>query len=113
MIDIDIAWQGVKKLIERLDLSRSPGPDDICPNLLKLIPRNTENFLQVICEISLRTSEIPKDLNAASIIPQYKKGPRSIASNKRSVSLKSAPCKLLEHIIKSALYSHILGFYRN
>ena len=107
MPDFDITWQEVKKLIEGLDLSRSPGPDDICPNLLKLIPRITAYFLKVICKNSLRTFENPKDLNAASIIPLNKKGLRSIPSNNKPVSLTSAPCKLLEHIIKSALYSHI------
>ena len=74
MLDINITWQGVKKLIEGLNSGKSPGPDDISPKLLKLIPCEAASFPKVIFENSLRTSEVPDDCNLANITPLYKKG---------------------------------------
>ena len=56
LLDISIAWQGVKKLIEGLNSGKSPGPDDINPRLLKLIPCEAASFLKVIFENSFRAS---------------------------------------------------------
>ena len=107
MPDIDIHYQGIKSLIDRLDPSKAPGPDNISPRLLKLSPNESANFLEIIFKCSLSTAEIPDDWRMANITPLYKKGNKSDPSNYRPVSLTSIPCKLLEHIIKSSVYRHL------
>ena len=107
MPDIDINYQGIKSLIDGLDPSKAPGPDNISPRLLKLIPNESANFLEIIFKCSLSTAEIPDDWRMANITPLYKKGNKSDPSNYRPVSLTSIPCKLLEHIIKSSVYRHL------
>ena len=104
---IDISCSGVKALIDGLDTSKAPGPDDISPKLLKLIPEEASRCLKLIFESSLRKSEVPSDWKKALITPLFKKGAKSDPKNYRPVSLTSIPCKLLEHIIKSALYTHL------
>ena len=112
---IDISCSGVKALIDGLDSSKAPGPDDISPKLLKLIPEEASRCLKLIFESSLRKSEVPSDWEKASITPLFKKGAKSDPKNYRPVSLTFIPCKLLEHIIKSALYTYTgnMAFVRN
>ena len=107
MPNIEVTFQGVKKLIDGLDSKKSPGPDNISPGTLKLIPNEAANFLEVILKNSLATSEIPDDWKVANITPLHKKGVKINPSNYRLVSLTSIPCKLLEHIIKSSMYNHL------
>ena len=107
MPNIEVTFNGIKKLIEGLDSKKSPGPDNISPGILKLIPNEAASFLEVIYKNSLATSEIPDDWKMANITPLHKKGAKSNPSNYRLVSLTSIPCKLLEHIIKSSMYSHL------
>ena len=107
MIDINITWEGVKKLIGGLDSRKSPGPDDMRPKLLKLVPIEAASFLNLIFENSLRASEVSVDWKVAKIAPLYKKASRSNPSNSRSMLLTSVPCNFLGHIIKPALYSHL------
>ena len=107
MLVIDISFSGVKALVDGLDVSKAPGPDNISPKLLKLVPEEASLCLKLIFETSLRRSEVPRDWKKASITPLYKKGARYEPKNYRPVSLTSIPCKLLEYIIKSAMYAHL------
>ena len=104
---IEISSSGIKALIDGLDASKAPGPDNISPRLLKLIPDEESRCLKLIFETSLRKSEVPHDWKKAKITPLFKKGAKSDPKNYRPVSLTSIPCKLLEHIIKSAMYAHL------
>ena len=107
LVDISITWKGVKNLIEGLDSGKFPGSDDISPKLLKLIQCEVERLLKFNFKNSLRTSEIADDWKLAKSASVYKKRSKSYPSNYRPVSLTSVSCKLLEDIIKSALYSHL------
>ena len=107
MPKIDISSSGIQALIDGLDSSKAPGPDNISPKLLKLIPEEASRCLKLIFETSLRKSEVPQDWKKAIVTPVYKKGAKSDPKNYRPVSLTSIPCKLLEHIIKSAMYAHL------
>ena len=107
MPNIEVTFQGVKKLIDGLDSKKSPGPDNISPGILKLIPNEAAKFLEVIYKNSLATSEMPEDWRMANITPLHKKGAKNNPSNYRPISLTSIPCKLLEHIIKSSMYNHL------
>ena len=107
MPNIEVTFQGIKKLIDGLDSKKSPGPDNISPGILKLIPHEVAKFLEVIYENFLSTSEIPGDWRMANITPLHKKGAKNNPSNYRPISITLIPCKLLEHIIKSSMYNHL------
>ena len=50
---------------------------------------------------------LPADWKEANVVPLFKKGDRSIASNYRPVSLTCICSKLLEHIVYSHIYAHL------
>ena len=72
MPNIEVTFQGVKKLVDGLDAKKSPEPDNN-PGILKLIPNEAADFLKVIFKNSLTTSEIPDDRRMANITPLHKK----------------------------------------
>ena len=48
MPNIEVTFQYVKKLIDGLDSKKSPGSDNISPGILKLIPNEAANFLDIM-----------------------------------------------------------------
>ena len=52
---------------------------------------------------------IPNDWKHAIISAIYKKGPRTIASNYRPISLTSIICKLMETFVKCELMTHLIN----
>ena len=78
MPNIEVTVQGIKNLIDGLDSTTSPGPDNISPGILTLIPHEVTKFLEVIYTNSVAISEIPEDWRMANITPLHKKGAKII-----------------------------------
>jgi len=57
-----------------------------------------------IFQASMQQCTLPADWKEANVVPLFKKGDRSIASNYRPVSLTCICSKLLEHIVYSHIY---------
>ena len=62
--------------------------------------------LTILFKSSLSSGSVPADWRDAHITPIYKKGEQYDPANYRPVSLTSVVCKLLEHIIVSAIMRH-------
>ena len=107
---INVSCSGIKTLINGLDASKAPGPDHICPRLLKFILEEASQCLKLIFENSLRISEIPQDWKKAIVTPLFEKGAKSNPKNYRPVSLTLIPYKLLQHKLKSAMYAHLENY---
>ena len=60
----------------------------------------------MIFNLSLETGVVPIDWRTAAVVPVYKKGSKSKASNYRPISLICIASKLLEHILVSNIMSH-------
>ena len=56
---------------------------------------------------SLEQGEIPNFWKLANISPIYKKGSKILAENYRPVSLTSAPCRILESMIRDRILDHL------
>jgi hypothetical protein len=56
-------------------------------------------YLARLLEISLNNATISRDWKIATVVSTYKEGYRSALSNYRPISLTSAVCKKLEHVI--------------
>lgn len=104
-IDIDV--NGVSKLLHKLKPGKASGSDDIQSRFLKETADELAPALTIIFQASINQMCIPDDWRHANVVPIYKKGDRSLASNYRPVSLTSICSKVLEHIVHSHIISHL------
>ena len=106
MDDINITENGIRKLLKDLDPSKSPGPDNIGPRVLKELADDIAPILLLIYHRSLASGEVPADWRTANVAPAFKKGQKYLAENYRPISLTSVCCKMMEHILASNIMSH-------
>ena len=104
---ISINADGIKQLLDSLDVQKSTGSDCIPARLLKELSSEFAPALTHIFQASLQQGHIPTEWKKANVIPIFKKGNCSTPSNYRPVSLTSICCKQLEHIIYSHVFSHL------
>jgi hypothetical protein len=107
MQDINITTQGVLKLLLGLNPRKAAGPDNIPCRLLVTVAHEIAPALTFLFRISLKTGSIPKIWRHATVQPVYKKDDRSSPGNYRPISLTSVCGKLMEHIVRSAITSHL------
>ena len=106
MEQITISNESVSKLLRDLKPSKSAGPDDIHPRVLKELAPELSTPLTLIFRSSLSTGKIPHSWKSANITAIYKKGDKKDPSNYRPVSLTSVVCKILEKIIRDHIIDH-------
>ena len=70
----------VKKKLDKLNISKSPGPDRVHPRVLKEVSKSLCIPLAKIFDTSIRTGQIPEDWKCAYITAIFKKGNRKVAS---------------------------------
>ena len=93
--------------MSNLNIHKAAGPDEIPTILLKeLAPYLAETFTTFF-QASINQGTIPPDWKEAFVVPIFKKGDKSRASNYRPVSSIVVTCKILEHIICSSIAKHL------
>ena len=107
MPGIDIHVNGVVKLLRGLKAHKATGPDAIPARLLKEAADQLAPILTSIYRASLQQATVPEEWKKANIVPIFKKGDHSAASNYRPVSLTSIASKVMEHIISSQVMRHL------
>ena len=71
------------KLVNNLRKSKSPGPDNIGPGLIKEVIEAIADPLLHIFNLSLNEGTVPDKLKIAKVVPIYKKGDKSQACKQR------------------------------
>ncbi len=107
MPDIVVTEPGVYKLLCGLDTSKSCGPDDLPPRVLKELSAEIAPVLTYIFNQSLLSGQLPSDWRMANIFALHKKGALDQAENYRPISLTSVCCKILEHIVYSCISNYL------
>jgi hypothetical protein len=102
-VDVDI----VKKKLDKLNSNKSPGPDGIHPRVLKEASESLSLPLSLLFQHSLDTGEVPEDWRRAHVSAIFKKGCKKQPGNYRPVSLTCITCKILESIIRDAVFEHM------
>ena len=105
--NIEITPDEVEKKLNKLNPSKSTGPDGIHPRILREISNNIAPPLANIFTTSIQTGTLPDDWKLANITAIFKKGAKKDPSNYRPVSLTSVTCKLLETIIRDNIFGHM------
>lgn len=102
-----LTHDGILELLYNIDESKAIGPDGISPRVLKHCSQAVSPYLYVLYNKSLTQGTLPDEWKEANIVPVFKSGKKSDASNYRPISLTPICCKTLEHIIYSALMQHL------
>ena len=105
--DITISEAGICKILKHLNPYKACGRDNIHPRVLRELADDIAPILTLIYQSSIDTGVVPSDWRDANVSPIYKKGSHYDPANYRPVSLTSVPCKILEHVITSALMTHL------
>ena len=112
--DINHEDPGVKFTIEDvidklrgLKPDKSPGIDSIHPYVLRECAEVMAIPLYHIYQKSMEEGVVPEDWRQARVVPIFKKGSKSKASNYRPVSLTSVPCKVMESLVRDAVLDHV------
>ena len=105
-----ITSEMVRKKVEKLDPSKSFGPDEIHPQMLKELAAYISEPLALIMNKTLDEGYLPDEWKLANVTPIYKnKGAQNLAVNYRPVSLTSIVCKLMESFLRSHIMSHLMS----
>ena len=105
---LKVTPDAVKKLIKKLKINKSVGPDGIHPRLLIELCDIISAPLAMLMNKTLEEGRIPGDWSNAFISAIFKKGARNRAENYRPISLTSIVCKLMESLIKEHVLNHII-----
>jgi hypothetical protein len=97
----------VKKQLEKLNVSKAAGPDNLHARVLFELRDLIVTPLYMIFDKSLQEEKLPKQWKEAYIKPIFKKGSKHLPSNYRPVSLTSVCCKILERIIRADIMEHL------
>ena len=107
--DVAISAVDVAQELQRIDISKCQGPDNIHPKLLKSLSANME-FVSALTEmfnVCASTGKIPRPWKEANVVGLFKKGDKKDALNYRPVSLTSIVCKVYEKFIHRHILQHI------
>ena len=107
MPEIYIHVNGVAKLLRGIKAHKATGPDAIRARLLKEAADQLAPILTTIYRASLQQATFPEEWKKANVVPTFKKGDHSAASNYCPVSLTSIASKVMEHIISSQVMRHL------
>ena len=97
----------VEKEIEKLNVDKSMGPDEIHPRLLKELVAFVAEPLTRLFNKTINQGCIPDDWKKAHVSAIYKKGPKNLAVNYRPISLTSVVCKLMESLVKQSVMTYL------
>ena len=108
--DDPFSVEEVRKLLMKLNASKSPGPDSVHPRLLLELASVVDKPLCIIFNESFATGIVPDEWKIAVITALYKKGDKKSPSNYRPVSLTSILCKIMEKLIRQRITDHMNHF---
>ena len=93
----------VLSTINSIKKGNSSGPDGLSPNLIKHIKSHIISPLAYLINMSFQDGTFPKILKTSKVIPIFKKGSPTSASNYRPISLLSCIGKILEKVMSSRI----------
>lgn len=96
----------VEKLLHELNTTKSCGPGDIHPRILKCCSNSLASPQSTILNISFKCGEIPDDWKIAQLILLYKKGANDKVENYRLLSPTSITSKIWEKIVRTLIVNY-------
>ena len=104
---ITITTQDVLDVLKHLNVSKSYGPDLICPRVLRECADYLAYPYSIVFNRSLVQGYFPTSWKDANLSPIHKKDEKSLPSNYRPISLLSSVGKTMERCVHKYLYNYI------
>ena len=106
-LKVDLTEDRIRKKLQKINSSKSPGPDSLHPRVFKEIAPVLTRPLYIIFDISIKTGKVPSAWKIASITPIFKnKGSKNHAENYRPISLTCIVSKILESVVRDDVLSY-------
>lgn len=102
---IQIRPTDVEAKLLNLDPRKSPGPDNIPPNVLKDCAHTLAPPMCIYFNALLEIGTFPQHLKSSFIIPIYKSGGRNDVTNYRPIAIQSSLAKVFESLVLDQLSS--------
>ena len=93
--------------IKELSANSAAGPDGLPASLLMNCCAELTPILAIIFKESFTKGVIPMLFKRAAIVPIFKSGDKTQASNYRPISLTSVVCKVFERVIRKQVFSYL------
>ena len=103
---LHVSEEEVYAELRKLKTGKSPGPDGVSNELLKICSRSLTPSLTKLFNRALNASTFPQLWKQANVSPIHKKGSRQEKENYRPISLLSTVGKILERLIFNKIYAH-------
>ena len=107
VINIEITNDMVHEFLSKLNTSKSCGPDELHPRILKELKDVISKPIANLLNLSIKQGVVPIDWKLAMITPIFKKGAKNLPENYRPISLTAVLCKMLETFIRRAILEHL------
>ena len=98
----------VLKIIDKLKRNKTPGVDEIPPEVWIEISKEIVEAVDELFNLSLNQGHLPQDWKTSIISAIFKKGIKSLAQNYRPVALTCIICKILETLVRDHILEHLL-----
>ena len=102
-----ITHEWVLKALMKTNITKSCGPDELHPRMLKELAVELAAPMTKLFNQSLFLGEVPEEWKMANVSPIFKKGSRKVAANYRPVSLTSISCKIMEAAVRETILTHL------
>ena len=99
--------EGILKLLQHINTSKSSGPDEVAGRLLEDLANELSRFLTYLFNKSLDIGEVPAKWKEQWVNLIFKCGTKNEAANYRPVSLTCITSKLMEHVVYSHTRAHL------
>ena len=106
--EIPLTDDELNNAFSTLKPNKSPGFDDISPEVIKFVYGALVVPIRHIFGLSLKKGVFPDKLKIARITPIFKSGVKEHLSNYRPISVLSCFSKILERIMYNRLYSFLI-----
>ena len=109
IINIQFSENDIEEILKALKVTKSPGPDNIQPRILKELANVLAKPLYLLFRKSIDTGKLPNSWKDAHISSVYKSisGENFLPNNYRPISLTSIVCKCLEKLVRDQITTHM------
>lgn len=107
--DVYVESSAILNLLLKLGTKKSGGPDRVTKAFLFRFSEWCSKHLQIIFQESLDTDVVPRARKTVQVTPVHMAGNKQFISNYRPISLTSASCRVLEHILYKHTFDYLLS----